>query len=589
MKFLALLYLFNGGAIINNLYKFIILLANLSLIYILLVLMNAPASGYESSIYLDTPITFWIIICLNYLVGFTSILLSLPKKDHQMWLLGFFELLFSSFLIISLYALRNYTFYFARVDPGTYIGMANDICIYGFIPPYNFYPFESIFISIISELTRIPIISISNYLPELFYICYLLYVYSWSKALINDIRFVSYSLLAATPIFFSGYVISIFHQTFSVLMIPLFLYSLQKMSDPRFKFISILILIIYPFFHPLTSIFIIAYLIILFTTERFISSPKLSFSMTLISLSIIAFLAWFINQYILLRSTSLILLRLFDVLDSPKTINYAASYADKLGVMTAMRSLLIMTTDEIIYIVLSLILTYLLIFKIRKSNYRVRFLPLIICFFLGNIFLITIFFASNIHVPDRLINLNVNMVFTPIFVGLILYIFSNNKKNLISGLVLISILLSWSLSMFSLYPDPSSMRPNDQTTLSEISGMNWLISQKDPDIETADILTPVHRYVDLLYGYVHTLDRINQYGRINLPNHFGLSTKNYFPMDKDRYLVISIYDKYAYLNIWQELNRFNINDFNRLDLCINTYKIYENGGFQTRLIRTIST
>jgi len=130
--------------------------------------------GYETSIYQSTPIIFWIAIASGILNGVYLIICNIYDEERRIWMLGFFEILFCQSLLLSLYSLRGYL-YLDRGDAFSYIGMSKDVSIFGSFL-YNFYPIVSILGSEISQVTNIPILAISRYLPTFFFIIFQLLI-----------------------------------------------------------------------------------------------------------------------------------------------------------------------------------------------------------------------------------------------------------------------------------------------------------------------------------------------------------------------------------------------------------------------------
>lgn len=555
-------------------------------VYALIMISVNPSKGYEISIYLATPAIFWIAIICGLINGFFLVIYSFFNTEkNKIWKLGIFEIVFCNTIMIFLYALRGYILYLGRGDVATYVGMAKDINIYGYFPDYNFYPITSIIISQMSQLLSISIIDISKYLSSLFFVLYVLVNYCWAKSFIEDRNFIMSVLISTTPIFFAWFITSIYHQLLSVMILPLFFLCLQKNHDIRYKILSIFLCIIYPFWHPITAIVICIYLIVWFCTERFNFILKVKIkplSLTLLIISIVCLTAWFVNQYSLIKDVKTIILQLINLLQTPSTAAQAEYYAKKLGLLSAVKSLYLMINDDIIFYILS----FASIFDIMKknNNYKINFVSLLACFVIGNIFLLIMFFSARIHTPERLINLNFNMIFTPLLVGWFLYNAVSNKQKSKLILVIFLIFVSVGTSIISLYPSPITMRPNDQVTLKEIKGMNWLISKKNIDLKTADVMSPVCRYADLLFGYNYRLERKDLYREPIILDHFGLQDKSIFPVEKDKYLTITKFDIESYTKVWEDINRFKKEDFDKIEISNNVNRIYDNGELKNYLI-----
>lgn len=538
--------------------------------YVLLIVSDNPAKSYEISIYSSTPFIFWFTIIIGLFNGIFIIVLALYRKIDKIWILGLFEIIFFNILVISLYAIRGYILYLGRGDTASYVGMAKDVINYGYFFDYNFYPLMSILIAQINQMTNISVLGISRYLSSLFFIIYFLTIYCLAKS-IYDKKFIFACVIASAPILFPWFSTSIYHMLLSVLMIPTLFYCLQRNSDNRFKFLSIILVVMYPFFHPMTSVLILIYLLIIYISKTYIYKLK-TISIFLVYIAFASFMSWFITQYFILHSFKLVISQMFDFSDMGSTASQVEYYTLKLGLADSIRSFLFMDAHIIILYIISLCaILYIMCNKrlLDKSSMG-DFSTMMYCFIIGNLLIFIIFFTSNSHNPDRLINLNPNMVFTPILIGYLIRVLKQNKI-LIIGLIIFSAITS----VFSLYQSPIVTQPNDHMTTNDIISAEWLLYNKNVEIKTAYILSPLGRYADMTYGYSLRSKRDDIYrGMKNIPDHFGFSD-GIFPIDKDRYLIITEYDIQAYTQVWRNIDRFNKDDFINLDSSKNTNKVYD--------------
>jgi len=555
----------------------------LLLSYALLAVANSPTIGYELSIYSATPRIFWVAIIFGLLNGLFLSASGLYGKTGKIPIIGIFQIVLCNCLIISIYALRGYVLYSGRDDVSTYVGLAKDISNFGYFDR-NFYPMTSIYLSQLSQLTSLPIIVISKYIPSLFFVFYILSIYCWSKSLIADRKFVLSSLIASTPIFFAWFSMSIFHQVLSVFTLPFLFYLLQRNSDYRFKLFSIIFLIIYPFFHPITGIVVLLYLTVFFISEKLnIGEKKKNISTTLMLLSFAVLVAWFIQQYAILRSMNSVLFQLIGLLSNPTASDSALSYMNALGFMTAIRTFVLMIADEIVFCLISLFVIYRFILR-NESSIAQKFSKISICFIIGNLFLIIIFLFTRTHVPYRLINLNFNMILTPPLVGYLIYKFLLNNNRVKAVLIISLIFVSAVTAVFSLYPSPITMSANNQVTISDILGMKWLIIHKNTELKTMDIRSGVFRFSDLIFGCDFIRGRSDINRDLVIPYHFGFTEKNVFPIDKDTYLLITEFDVTSYTEVWKDMDKFGKEDFIKVDFCTNVDKLYENGEFRSYFV-----
>lgn len=546
-----------------------VLLSNIiSFLFVSFTILSIPhTKGYEVSIYSATPTIFWISIIIGLLNGIYIIILVFYKKIDQNWIiLGVFEIILFNTLVIILYAIKGYIFYFVRGDTASYIGMAKDISGYGTFFDYNFYPLTSILISQLNQISNISINEISKYLSSLFFGSYILFIYCWSKSLYEDKKFIYASIISATPILFPWFSTSIYHMLLSVLSIPILFYCIRRSLDIRFRFLSIILIITYPFFHPITAVIVIIYLLTIYIYEL-INEDKIDkmVSIELILMAFITFIGWITWQYYILHDVKLIILQIIGSFDAPTTANQAEYFFQKLGLVDILRSFLISSIHQIIFYIISIIG----IFYILKDRKK-KLLSSAICLLIGSIFILVLFFTSRSHTPDRLIYLNPNMTLMSPIMGYAIY------KSRYRGYMFIGIVFSLVIVIFSVYQSPIIIRPNDQATNYEMKSMDWLISRKNVQIKTIDLQSPIFRYADAIYGSNFSLNRgdLHNYD-YKVKDHFG-NQNDIFRTYEDRYLIITRYDILAYTKVWKKVNRFNEDDFISIDLSNNINKIFDN-------------
>ncbi len=570
----------------SNMLRRIVLLSSSILFliasYTLLIISKNPARGYELSIYSETPIIFWIVVIVGLVHGIVIMTLALYGRIEKIWVLGLFETIFFNVLIISIYALRGYALYSGKGgDAAGYVGMAMDVSKYGVILDYNFYPITSILVSQIGQITNIHIIGISKYISSLFFIIYILSIYCLSKSIrSDDKKFIFACMIASTPILFPWFLSSMYHMLLSVLMLPILFYYIQKSSDSRFRFFSIMLIVILPLFHPITVVIAFIYLLMKYLYGRHThNGSKIIF---LVLTSFVSFIGWFISQYVIMRDSKRIISQIFHFLNTQSTASQVDYYVTKLGLYSAMKSFLFMDGYIMILFAMSSVAMYYVI-KNRKVETNLAYI--VACFIVGNIFIITIFFTSKAHNPERLINLNPNMILMQTLVGYLIYKFSCEKRNIIVICLVGLIMMSSIMAIFALYQSPIVTYPNDHMTNNDISSMNWLISKKNINFGTIDIMGPVSRYADLIYGVDFRLKRDDLYRDFVLPSHFGSSNNDKFTIDKSRYMVITKYDIQSYTDVWKDANIYDEQDFNNMKQFKNVYSIYDSKEVLLYLIR----
>lgn len=557
--------------------------------YSLVCLQKSPAKGYEISIYLATPKIFWLTIILSLLIGAFSLYIN---RMNRKFLISFFHIIFCNILLILLYVLRGYPLYFGRGDVSSYIGMSLDIIKYATVDLNNFYPHISILVSQIFLITSAPIMPISTFLPMIFLIIYMLGVYCWAKSIIQNKSFIACSIIASMPIFFPWYPLGMYHMMLAVWTLPIFFYLIQNNRDPRYRFLSIMMFFMYPFFHPIIAVFVLFYLFLFFIVP-FFNKKKFNTSLqisrrTQLSIATSIFLTWVFYQYSLLKSFSTILRKLLGLINAPSSAAESMHYVSKLGAYNSVIVASLMLIDEIIFGILSLIAIYYLIRDKSIASLRDSLLPIASCFIFGNLLIIIIFFFTRAHNANRLLNLNPNMIIAPILVGFLMYYFIIKNQRMIHA-ILISVTLFLCITcIFSLYPSPITFAPNQQITFSDLAYNQWILSKKSPDISISGIFNPIYRFSDLYFGRsarLETYDIIVNDTTIGIKDHFGIDNATHYQINESQYLTIPAFDLAAYTEVWSFMNRFTYDDFAKISTIKNMLYIYDNGEAKIYFVR----
>lgn len=538
-------------------------------------LTDFHAKGYELSIYASTPIFFWIAVIFGLIYGILLIALAIYREKDEFARMGIFIIIFCNFVLLTLYALKGY-YYLERADTLSYIGYAKDVSKYGVFFSYNFYPIVAILTSQLNQTTNLSIITISRYIPAVFNCFYIISYYCLSKTLNIDKKYRLFTLIASVPIFFAWFTPTILYMSLAVMTMPFLLYCLQKNSDIRFRFITIIVIIMHIFFHPITVVMLFVYFTVIYCVNIYSHNTKYNnVSLRLLILFFVMLLGWFTSQYMVLHSIAELILQLSGSLNTPSTAAQSMSFFYTLGLRESIKAFIIMTSDEIIYSISAIVSIYYIV-KYKENVPNI--ISIALCFIIGNLFLAIIALTTNIHTPYRLINLNPNMILTPLLVGYLLYKFRNNKIK--RTIIFLFITVSIITTVFSLYQSPITMLPTDHITNSEVTGTNWLLTYKNQTMPTADEKVPVFRFADLIYGYDYKFKHSSLTRDLEFPNHFGLNNSTNFPIDKNRYLVISDYVIEGYTKVWDKLHSFDIHDFEKIESCNNVDKIYDNENTQ---------
>jgi hypothetical protein len=540
--------------------------------YSLLLVAKKPATAYELSIYSSTPLIFWISVFVGLMNGLFLLLSSISAKSMKRFYIGMFQVIFCNILLVSIHALRNYMLIMGRGDNADYVGYAKDISIYGHVPAYNFYPYTSILISQISQILNIPVIDVSKYIQSLFIIIFMLSIYCWAKSFKNDQNFIVYSVIASIPLFFAWFTATIYYMFISTLILPLLFFVFNKNRDFRYRILVIIFCLVLPFAHPIVSLIFLVYLTCMFFESRLSSSKSYKVSLTLITIFVVSCSIWFLAQYSLTKCAIQILEQIKNALlmKSAEDTSLVSSmrYLDKLGFLTAMKSLLIMTFDEITYYIFSL-LSVFFIFKNSKKD----LLSVFLCFVLGSLFYVFLFISSSAHTPYRLINLNVNMIFAPLLLGYLMSCLRKQYRKILNIVIVFSIITT----IASIYPSPITTYPNDQFTAQELFGAKWLLDSKNANISPITLMSPLNRYSSIIYCSNYTSDHkssiLQRYTTSMNSDSFRNATLR---ANVSQYFWITEYERQAYSTVWKDVGQFNENDFTSVNSYRNVFNIYDN-------------
>ena len=545
----------------------------------LISLIGAPINGYELSIYQATPPIFWIAMIIGLING-ALLYYRCYQRNDKLWIIGLFQVLVCNIMILSVSILRGF-FYLQRMDSITYVGYSKDILIYGSIPEYNFYPLNTLLITIISDITNLSLIHSAILLPSFFLLIFILSVCIWSRSISREPIFVAAMSLSSFIIIFAWFVPSIYYETFCVLMLPLFLYFIHKaeLQNIRYMIIAIILFALFTLSHILVAFGLLLFLIIFFLSEKYVNSERRTVTIPLLLICIAILLLWVLNQVSLTHSIIRVLNQIFGLSPNITTFTSFENIASRAGLWNTVQSVIACTIDDVIYIALALWASFIIFRNNWRRNPVTKYFA---CLIGGMLFLLVLILTSYTHNPFRLINLNFVMIFTfPLIAFLVLFKLKQRRVNTVRFVILL-ILVSLVASTFSIYPDPIQFNPNLTITASETSGANWLINQKDQYTNTSVIQTSIQRFSDLIYGHIYTVDNIRSLLENETTNHFATIMSSNETVE-DTYQIVSTFDEEAYNQVWKNSNRFVNEDFQALALSNMVNKNYENGGFSCYL------
>jgi len=574
----------------------------------------SPMTGYELSIYSSTPTIIWILIEICFFIGIILIihqLITLQYKQNSFWLVGFFLMIITRINLLIIPYNRGY--YTWSGDNITHLGLIKDIVLSGSIGDNNFYPITHILLSEI-ELVSNASVQIVNYSTTLISITFIFSIFLLSRYLFSDKKIGIIAVTALSGVLFNQYEVFLMPNGWSVLFIPLTTYFiLRSVLEKNFSFsiLALIFLIIFPLFHPLSALILI-FLLMIFVVTNYIfnihtiaKKEKRSINKTLsiyIALLTTIFIFWILTFTNFFQRN---IRELFDALLSGGRISEGGDSQVLLEITTKLNKadvhgidviilFLKMYGDDLIFLTVFIIGSIICFFYWKKlKNYAMIFSISLFTFFLG-----VIYCFSLLNIIPGLENIGSQrflaymVIFTPIYMAAAYSFFEERLqytgRTIIVSLIVIAIIISNA----SLFISPYVNRPTNDVTTYDVSGMTWIIENKDVSILHANTISSISRFADAILGSRASKLRedINK-NAPNAPDHFGYDKNpflgNYY--NSDRYLTTTQLDTIIYSTVYKSVGRFNNSDFFRLSNYDDSVdRIYDNGECKSFYINTLS-
>jgi hypothetical protein len=568
-----------------------------------------PAHGYELSLYESTPSIVWICLIFS-IFGGISIIVHAVYRDQiyldNFWRLGLLILLFDRIILLYIPYIRGY--YSWRGDNIFHFGIIKDILINGSIPPDLIYPITHILLSELVYITGISTEFLGNHSTALISIFYAMSIYLLATSSLITKR---EQILASTSIacvLFNGYDVFLMPNGWSILYFPIVLFfyikSLNKEHTVEYSILFTIVLILYPFFHPLSSFLLIftlviigvsGYLIHVVKNRNYLISNMNFFPITTILLEVVIFSTWVFS----FQKFNLNLRIMYNSITQGSSPNVIASMNTTLNKLSlSMLEIIDLSIKakgtEFIFLMLFLssIIILLRFPDARKNNrFLVILLSITSCFALLYIsYLFNIIHGLEAIGAERLEAYFV--IFTPIFAGFALsFIISRkitiHKFNISPIICIIVILIASILSICNLYPSPYVKQPGFSITQMDMDGTEWYLNFKNTATNNVYIMSSIYGFAAGAFGSTESQKILGSDQQTILPNHFNYTVSNNLGSSytQNKYCMITMFDRTVYDTVWKVVGRFNKNDFNELEKDFSVDKLYSNGETDVVFIR----
>ncbi|NLE90917.1 MAG: hypothetical protein GX602_08345 [Dehalococcoidales bacterium] len=568
-----------------------------------------PATGYELDIYASTPLATWLLIGASMIIGAGIILHQLftqGYKHNRAWMLGFAVLVVARLALLWVPYARGYVTWGG--DNITHWGMIIDVLDTGHLYSENSYPVAHSMLAQVIQLTGLPIGTVTNLSTGLFSIYYLASIFllvnvvtPWKKHLLIVLIIASFS---------TGFGIFLTPNGWSIIFLPFLFYLFyKKYQNPPFAILFVTVLILYPFFHPLSSLMVaISFGIILLVESAvyYYQSKRANNQLTIYIqnnpltaalLQITILIPWILSFNKFIPNIRNMWAQI--TAGAPSQFGRIEETLAKIN-MTGWNTVILYVKlygVATILILISVAGIILLLRRALQKNEVPASTPLlsigaVLMFFGFLYFLYLVGFPGMSSIGgDR--HLSYLLLFAPILGGYAIretFIIDRYKRLFATASICLLAIIPY-LTFQSLYQAPYRLQPNGQITAHSIAGSEWNIENKNPAHKSACIMSPIHRYADGIMGKSAAASRpdLSSSGIIQVEDHLGYSEYDTLgeQYSEEILLNITIKDRVIYDTVWEVVDRFNEDDFIKLAFDPSVHKLYDNNEFASYYIEPI--
>lgn len=538
----------------------------------------SPVLEYEPSPYDATPLV-WVLLTLAIALGALYTVLGARYRSfgRSAFLYAGIALVLVARLTANFVGwLRGY-YFVGRTDNLTHWGFALGIEETGYTDPNNIYPLMHILLAQGSLLTGLSVKAMMVLLPAVLGLLVTASIYLILRRLFEDERVVALGTLSASLLLFGGAGPEMSSSGLSLILIPLFLYLyLRSRTSLRYAIPLILLLVAYPFIHPLTSLLLIAFLALgeMVAWRVRGSHPR----MAPVLLLFLAFFSWFSATVAFGHSVRSAVSLLSGEFQASHLAVYQAQAAQAaLPLADFARVLAISYADWAIFLLVGLLAIVLLrprpLFSVRASV-----IPLIIPF---NVLLIASLYVVNLGFdPIRFVAFL--MVGAVVYAGFVFTrLMRGGQARRLRGaavtVVAVLIVTAGVISVYKSYPSSLVLRPGTHVTQSEVLGYFWFFEKREPATLTYELLSGAGRFA---YIFPESLGGGQGLAMVSrpTPDHFGY-TVGEAPGSAlaPGYLIVTAMDVATYTRVWASAERFTAEDLARLAEDPGVHRVYASG------------
>jgi hypothetical protein len=528
------------------------------------------------------------------------------SERRLIWLIGFLILLLAHVSLLYIPYVRGYVSW--QGDNISHWGYIKDIVSTGHFSEENSYPVTHTLLAQVVSVTGLPLSTVANLSTCFLSVGFVLSTYLLATTVLpHKGQHLLAAALAAAVMPFGGYHVLLMPNGWSIMLFPLLLFAVLKCDSWAYLVVALILIVLYPFFHPLSSLMAAAALVAIVllrlalryvfgSASRTGGTPALGRILTLAGIDLAILFPWLLSFKEHVARERLLWKQL--ITGGSDVIGGMGESLNKVDVhgLGFLLLLVKMYGVELILIGTAMIGGFLLIRRLRSSARDAKSLGLLallgLMLLFGSLYLLYLVGAPGLGAIGAQRLLAYTLIPTSALSGFALYhlIARFGHGSRVAATIVCTIMLAAVLSILSLYDSPYRLRPNLQVTQMEMTGMGWFVDTKDRSLGTTHVMRPVWRFADALLGKTEAERRQDQeFAKYvpRIPDHFGYG--DYVTLgeqySEDTYATITGFDTVIYDTVWKEVRRFSQSDFARLQEDSTVVKVYANGELDVYLIR----
>jgi len=513
-----------------------------------------------------------------------------------MYLVGFAVALMTAVTFLSLPFVRAYVTWSG--DHIGHFGYLQDMTLTGHIGSQNPYPIVHVLLFQIATVTGASTLSVVNLNTALLVPVFTLSSYLLATLILprREHQLLAALIAGGAMVGLSAYYLV--PNLWSIAMLPVVLYCYFRREVFAFKIALIVLLLAYPFFHPLSALVLIVILVALeilkpLYWQRFRgrmrplpawADARPTFWPVILETAV--FLPWVLTRNAFASNRATFWDQLTsgwgsgEISDIAGTLAKVDVHGADLAILTARLYGGLMILVGLAAIGVILLLRRWWAGHQDNSNGRLLFIGILGILGALTYFVFVLGMPGSEAFPAERLLIYVEIAAIPV-AAFVLWEWGRRRSStaFVWGVLFLVLIGLSTVNFLGHFQSPYIMRPNEQITRTDMAGMSWYLYSKDPEVPSICAMSPAKRFSEGIVGTTATRARQDLPYAAHFEDHFGYTQYKTLgeQFDTDVYGTLHEYDKMVYQTVWATLDRFNDDDFARLEEDLTVEKIYSNG------------